>query len=233
MTAGRPTVVFDLGGVLVDWDPRHLYRQLIPDEHEMEQFLAEVCTLEWHRHHDAGRPFAEGVAELVARHPEQRELIEAWDDRFDEMMPGYHPDAVAVLAEVVALGDPVYALTNWSADGWPMALERFDFLGWFDGIVVSGIEGVAKPDHAIFDLLVERYSLRREATVFVDDWDRNVDGARAAGLEAVQFTSAGRLRSDLRALGVPIRPAPRPLRRGGGQVTSRAGGASRTRTRRR
>ena len=109
---GRLTVVFDLGGVLIDWDPRHLYRRLFDDEAEMEQFLAEVCTLEWHRHHDLGRPFAEGVAELVNRHPEHGHLIRAWESRFDEMIVGDLPETVSVLADVVALGDPVYGLTN-------------------------------------------------------------------------------------------------------------------------
>ena len=204
MSADRPAVVFDLGGVLVDWDPRHLYRRLIQDEAEMEWFLAEVCTLEWHRHHDGGRPLAEGVAELVARYPEHRDLIEAWEHRFAEMFVGDLPDTVAVLADVVALGDPVYALTNWSADGWPAAMDRFDFLAWFDDIVVSGLAQVTKPDRAIYDLLVERNGLDRERTVFIDDWDRNVEGARAAGLQALQFTTAARLRADLRALGLPV-----------------------------
>jgi 2-haloacid dehalogenase len=204
MIDDRLTVVFDLGGVLVDWDPRHLYRDLIDDAAEMERFLAEVCTLEWHRHHDVGRPFAEGVAELVARHPEHRDLIEAWEHRFDEMFVGDLPETVEVLADVVALGDPVYALTNWSVDGWPAAVERFEFLAWFDGIIVSGLEEVAKPDREIYDLLVQRHGLDRARTVFIDDWDRNVDGARAAGLQAIQFTSAEQLRTDLAELGLPI-----------------------------
>jgi 2-haloacid dehalogenase len=204
MDADRLTVVFDLGGVLVDWDPRHLYRTLIPDEAERERFLTEICTTEWHRRHDAGRPFAEGVAELVARHPEHRELIEAWPDRFAEMVPGPIHDTVQVLADVVALGDPVYALTNWSHEAWPMARERFEFIEWFDGVVVSGHEGVLKPDRAIYDRLIERYGLVRSRTVFIDDWDVNVDGARTAGLQALQFTTAAALREDLRALGLPI-----------------------------
>ncbi|MEL7210215.1 MAG: HAD family phosphatase [Actinomycetota bacterium] len=199
-----PTVVFDLGGVLIDWDPRHLYRKLIPDEAEMEHFLAEVCTMEWHQRHDAGRSFEDGVAEAVERHPEHRELIEAWHHRFPEMVPGALPETVALLGDVVALGEPVYALTNWSADAWPMAVERFDFLSLFDGIVVSGHEGVIKPDRLIFERLLDRYGLEAADTVFIDDWDRNVDGARAAGLQAIQFHDAGRLRRDLRALGVAV-----------------------------
>lgn len=203
-SGARPTLVFDLGGVLVDWDPRHLYRKLIEDDAEREHFLTEICTLEWHRRHDAGRPFADGVAELVERHPEYQDLIEAWHHRFDEMVPGDLPETVDLLADVVALGDPVYALTNWSGDAWPMARKRFGFLAWFDGIVVSGLEGVAKPDRAIYDRLVQRYDLRRSDTVFIDDWDRNVEGARAAGLQALLFSSAEGLRTDLRALGFPL-----------------------------
>lgn len=204
MSADRPTVVFDLGGVLIDWNPRHLYRQLIADEAERERFLSEICTTEWHRKHDAGRPFADGVAELVAEHPEHRELIEAWHHRFHDMVPGPLLDTVDLLADVVALGDPVYALTNWSAEAWPAAKARFDFIDWFAGVVVSGEEGVLKPDPAIYDCLVERYDLDPSRTVFIDDWDVNVDGARAAGLQAVQFTTAEALRADLRSLGVPV-----------------------------
>jgi 2-haloacid dehalogenase len=202
MTA--PTVVFDLGGVLVDWDPRPLYRKLIADDAERERFLTEVCTMDWHSQHDAGRSMTETVPELVSLHPEHRELIEAWRDRFTEMLPGALTETVAILEDVVALGQPVYALTNWSAEIWPVALERFPFIAWFDGVVVSGHEGTVKPEKAIFDILVERYDLDRSATVFIDDWDRNVDGARAAGLQAIQFTDASRLRGQLRDHGVPL-----------------------------
>ncbi len=197
----RP-VIFDLGGVLIDWDPRHLYRKLFADEAAMEAFLTDVCTPEWNLRQDEGRPFAEGVAELVARHPEHREMIEAYHARWREMLAGALEDTVAILAELNARGQPLYALSNWSAETFPHARERFDFLGWFRGLVISGEEGVGKPSPAIFHLLFQRYSIDPAEAVFIDDVPANVTAARAVGLEALRFTSAGALRVDLGRLGV-------------------------------
>ena len=130
----RDTVVFDLGGVLIDWDPRHLYRKLFAgDEAAMEHFLATVCTHEWHRHHDAGRSFAEGARLLKAEHPDRAELIDAFA-RQDEMIAGPVDDAVAILQDLHNLGVPLYALSNWPAEGFSSVRQRFDFLGWFRGI---------------------------------------------------------------------------------------------------
>ena len=199
VTDHRPTsVVFDLGAVLIDWDPRYLYRSLFPgDEAGMERFLAEICTLDWNHRQDEGRSWADAVALLVAEHPGERERIEAYHRRWPEMLGGPIDGTVAILAELRAAGAPLYALTNWSAETWPIAFDRFDFLGWFDGVVVSGAERVAKPDPAIYRILLERYRLDPARTLFIDDRQANVDGARAVGMGAVPFDGPGPLRGEL------------------------------------
>ena len=201
-------VVFDLGGVLIDWDPRHLYRKLLADEAAVEEFLATVCTPEWNAELDRGRPFAEGVAELVERHPEHAAAIAAYHERWPEMVAGEVPGSVEVLAELRAAGVPLYALTNWSAETFAITRERFEFLDWFCGLLVSGEEGMTKPDPAIFRLLLDRFGLDPQATVFVDDSATNVAAAEALGLDAVRFTGPERLRRDLVARRLLARPAP-------------------------
>lgn len=203
-TAAEPpsAVVFDLGGVLIDWDPRHLYRKLIDDEAEMERFLAEVCSSDWNVQQDAGRSFEAGVRELVACHPGADALIEAYWQRWPEMLGGAIEETVEILAELKARAVPLYALSNWSAETWPHALERFEFLGWFDGLVISGFEGVAKPDPAIYRLLIERHRLTPGSTLYVDDVAANVRAGCAAGLRAHRFTDAPALRRVLRRDGL-------------------------------
>jgi len=196
------TVVFDLGGVLIDWDPRHLYRELFDDPDEMEAFLAEVTTAEWNAHQDAGRPWAEAIEILVAEHPERRELIEAFHRRWPEMLAGEIPGTVEVLADLRAAGVRLVALSNWSAETFPTARERFGFLAWFEGIVLSGEVGVNKPDPRIFEHLVERFGIEAAATLFIDDSPANVDAARALGFGAIRFTDATALRSELGRCGL-------------------------------
>ena len=194
----RPTTVdFDLGGVLIEWDPRHLYRELFDDPDEMESFLAEVTTAEWNAHQDAGRPWADGVELLVTEHPQQRELIEAFHRRWPEMLAGAIPGTVDVLADLRAAGVRLVALSNWSAEMFPVARERFDFLGWFEGIVISGEIGVNKPDRRIFDHLVEQFDIEPEASIFIDDSPANIDAARGLGFRVIQFTDATALRLEL------------------------------------
>jgi 2-haloacid dehalogenase len=200
--------VFDLGGVLIDWDPRYLYRKLLADEGEVEEFLATVCTPEWNAEQDRGRPFAEGVAELVERHPAHAAAIAAFHERWPEMLGGDIPGAVELLAELRATGLPLYALTNWSAETFVVARERFAFLDWFDGLLVSGEERIIKPDPAIFELLLDRFGLDPASTFYVDDSEANVAAAAALGLDAVRFTGPGQLRRDLAARRLLARPAP-------------------------
>jgi 2-haloacid dehalogenase len=198
----RP-VVFDLGGVLIDWNPRHLYRKLLPDDAAIESFLAEVCTPEWNHQQDAGRSWAEAVAELTARFPDRADLISAYHLRWEEMLGGALDDTVEVLEELDAAGVPLYALTNWSHETFPIARRRFPFLTRFRGVVVSGEERAAKPDPRIYRVLLERYQLDPAACLFIDDVARNVEGARAAGMDGILFTSAAALRRELAARSVP------------------------------
>jgi 2-haloacid dehalogenase len=208
MSLATKAVVFDLGGVLIEWDPRHLYRKLLADEAAVEEFLATVCTPEWNAELDRGRPFAEGVAELVERHPEHAAAIAAYHERWPEMVAGDIPGTVEVLAELRAAGVPLYALTNWSAETFAITRGRFEFLEWFDGLLVSGEERVTKPDPAIFQLLLDRFGLDPTATVFVDDSEANVAAARRLGFDAIRFTGHEELRRELVARRLLPRSAP-------------------------
>jgi len=197
----RRVVVFDLGGVLLDWDPRYLYRKLFPgDPAAMEAFLGEVCTVEWNERQDAGRTFAEAVAELMPRHEDKRHLIEAFGRRFDEMIPGALDGTVEIVRELKARGVPLYALTNWSSETFPAQRVRFPFLDWFDGIVVSGDEGMIKPDLRIFRILLDRYRVAADESVFIDDNPENARAASTLGIHGIHFQSPGQLRRELAAL---------------------------------
>lgn len=204
MTGGPiDTVVFDLGGVLIDWNPRYLYRSLFDgDDAAMERFLADVCTPEWNHRQDEGRPWADAVAELVARWPEHRERIEAYDRRWPETLGGPIVENVALLAELRRTPRRLFALSNWSAEKFPVALARYEFLSWFDGILISGEVGVAKPDPAIFHHLVERFGIEPASTVFIDDHAANVETGAALGFAAIHYREPSTLRGDLRDLGL-------------------------------
>jgi 2-haloacid dehalogenase len=199
-TSANDSVVFDLGGVLLDWDPRYLYRQLIDDEAEMERFLGEVCTLEWHAAHDRGVPMAESCAALAATHPEYAELITAWGERSEEMIAGPILGSVEILEELLQKGVRCYALTNMERETYPLRLQRFPFMGWFAGTVVSSHEGVAKPAPEIFRRLLDRFGLAPERTVMIDDSQPNIDTAVSLGMTTVRFTSPTALRAALNAL---------------------------------
>jgi 2-haloacid dehalogenase len=195
-------VVFDLGGVLLDWDPRHLYRRLFADPAEMEDFLARICTPDWHRAHDLGEDVTESCRRLARQHPRHRDMIMAWVDPGDEMAAGQIDGAVEVLGELKARGVRCLVLSNMEPATFTARLGRFAFMNWFDGYVISGLEGLAKPDPQVFQLLLRRYRLAPAATVLIDDSPTNVEAARAQGMAAVRYTSAGELRSQLRALGL-------------------------------
>jgi 2-haloacid dehalogenase len=202
MSSVGHAVVFDLGGVLIDWDPRHLYRRLFDDEEQMEWFLANVTTQEWNEAQDRGRSLSEATEDLVARHAVHEELIRAYYGRWPEMVAGPISANVATLAELYASGIPLYALTNWSAETFHIGLDSFEFLRWFRGIVVSGQEGMTKPDEKIFRLLLDRFGLPPETTVFIDDSAANVEQARRLGMDAVLYTSPAGLRRGLERRGL-------------------------------
>jgi len=195
-------IVFDIGGVLLDWNPRHLYRKLFDDEHQMERFLAEVCTLDWHAAHDRGVPVERSCAALAAIHPDQQELVLAWGRRSEEMEAGEIPGSVEILGELVAAGIPCYALTNMERETYPRRLQRYPFMSWFDGTVVSYEEGVIKPERAIFERLLARFHLRAERTVMIDDSTANLRTAADLGMRAVPFQSPPQLRTSLVQLGL-------------------------------
>jgi 2-haloacid dehalogenase len=202
-TTAPDTLLFDIGNVLIDWNPRHLYGQLFAeDSAAMEQFLANVCTPEWNRQMDAGKPFAEAVTELQREHPEHAELIEAWHLRWPEMLGGAIEASVALLEELRRRGHRLYALTNWSAETFPLAREQFEFLQHFEEIVVSGEVRLLKPDPRIFELATARCDLDPARTVFIDDSPANVSAAQAQGFVAVQYVDSARLRTSFAELGV-------------------------------
>ncbi|MCP4306541.1 MAG: HAD family phosphatase [bacterium] len=195
-------IVFDLGGVLIDWNPRHMYRTVFEDEAEMEHFLGEIATLEWNSQHDAGVRWADGVAQLSEQHPEYAGLIEMYMTRWTEMLNGPIDGTVAILAELKKAGYEVHALTNWSSETFPIALERYDFLGWFEDIVVSGDEKIIKPDPRIYEILLERVGRNAYECVFIDDSPANIEAARKLGLVGIPFHSPEQLAGELAALGV-------------------------------
>ncbi len=203
MTVTPDTVIFDLGKVLIEWDPRHLYRQLFAgDEPAMEHFLATVTTADWNLEQDRGRPFAAATALLRARHPDQAALIDAYFLRWPEMMPGEIPGTVAILRELHAAGVPLHAITNWSAETYPYAVARFEWLALFRSITVSGHERLIKPDPAIFTLMIERQQLAAERCLFIDDNADNVATATRLGMRGVLFTGPEALRLTMRREGV-------------------------------
>lgn len=202
--ASIDTVIFDLGDVLIPWNPRNLYRKLFDDEREMERFLAGVCTMEWNAQQDAGRTREEGTALLVARHPEYEPMIRAFYDRWEEMLGEVIQGSAELLLELKAKGYRVFALSNWSAETFPVARPKYPILEEFEGLVISGREGLIKPDPAIYQLLCERHDIDPRRAVFIDDNVVNVEAARGVGMQAVAFRDAAQARKELAGLGLPV-----------------------------
>lgn len=197
------TVLFDLGAVLIDWNPRYLYRPLFNgDEKAMEHFLAEIVPGWWNHDIDAGKTFAEAVAERIRAHPEHAAMIALWKDGWEKMLRDEIAGSVEILGELRNKGHRLHALTNWSAETFPIARHRFEFLKWFEDIVVSGEVGLAKPDPRIFALTIERCRLEPARTLFIDDSLRNVEAGRNAGMHALHFRDPDQLRADLNRLGM-------------------------------
>jgi len=193
-------VVFDLGKVLLDWNPRYYYRQFFSTEGAMDAFLAEVLPPAWVAEMDAGKPARVAIAERQRLFPEHARLIAGWKEGWHSMLRGAIPESVEILAALRARRSRLYALTNFSTETFPVARERFDFLSWFEDAVVSGEHGVVKPDRRIFEIAIRRFRIDPPRSVFVDDLAENVAAARARGFHALHFTGAARLRADLEAL---------------------------------
>ncbi|RIJ37646.1 HAD family hydrolase [Pontibacter oryzae] len=197
------TVIFDLGAVLIDWNPHHLYHKLFDDEAEMHHFLENICTPDWNEEQDAGRPLREATNMLVERFPEHETNVKAFYGRWDEMLGGPINGTVDILKEIKASEKyNLYALTNWSAETFPIAQERYSFLNWFDGIVVSGTEKDRKPFASFYHTLLNRYSVHPSEAVFIDDNLRNIKAAEALGITSIHFTSPENLRIALQEMGV-------------------------------
>jgi 2-haloacid dehalogenase len=192
------TIIFDLGGVLVDWNPAYVFDKLIADETKRKQFFDEICTAAWNEEQDAGRSLKEATTLLVDQYPEWQEYIEAFYGRWEEMLGGPIQETVEIFRELKESGKyKFYALTNWSAELFPIALEKYDFLHWFDGRLVSGEEKSRKPFPEFYQLLLDRFSIDKEKAVFIDDNLRNAEAAQALGIQTIRFESPAQLREEL------------------------------------
>ena len=195
-------VLWDLGNTLVDWDPRRVYRQLLPDDAAVEAFLGGVCTMAWHTAHDRGVPMAENRIPLIAQHPDKAALIEAWDTRWPDMFDGWIDGMEAVVARLEAGGVAQYALTNLPDEKWPHIQQTYPAINRFAAVVVSGAVKLAKPDPAIYRLTIERIGHAPEDTLFIDDREDNVRAAEAAGFKGHVFAGADGAIAALKAHGV-------------------------------
>lgn len=196
-------IIFDLGGVLIDWDPNYLYKKIIPDDVQRKWFLDTICTYDWNEAQDGGRTIQEATNILIEQYPEYTEWINAYYGRWEEMLNGSFSGTVDIfkkLKDSKRFG--IYALTNWSAETFPRALQLYDFLHWFDGRLVSGEENTRKPFKEIYELIISRFNLIPEHTIFIDDNIRNIDAAKQLGLVCIHFTSHADLAEKLSDLGV-------------------------------
>lgn len=193
-------VVFDFGGVLMDWDPRYLYRTYFKDEEQMEYFLSHICTDAWNAEQDRGRTFDEGISLLLRQYPQYAEPIRMYKDRWESMLKGEFPRSVELLRRLKEQGYGIYGLTNWSAETIPIAFAKYDFFKLFDGIVVSGEEKLIKPDLKIYRILLDRYNLIAENTLFIDNSPANIEAARQLGFQTILFDNIENVTSKVVAL---------------------------------
>ena len=193
-------IIFDLGGVLIDWNPEYVYLDVFKSNRKkMEKFFDEVCTFDWNENQDAGYPLANATEDRIALFPEQADLIRMYYGRWEEMLRGSISGTVSILKKIVSNNEyRVFALTNWSAETFPIALKRFDFLHWFEGIVVSGTEKTRKPFPEIYETTLERYDLKAGESIFIDDNERNVAAANQLGIQTIKFLNPHQLEKDLK-----------------------------------
>ncbi|WP_184547544.1 HAD family hydrolase [Mucilaginibacter sp. FT3.2] len=197
------TIIFDLGAVLIDWNPHYVYRTIFDDEQEMINFLETVCTSDWNEEQDAGRSLLEGTELLIAQFPEHEANIRAFYGRWIEMLGEPFHGTVEILRQLKASNKyKIYALTNWSAETFPFAVAHFDFLDWFDGIVVSGAEKMRKPTPAFYQILLDRYNVNPTEALFIDDNHRNVLASEKMGIKTIHFKSEEQLSTELHELGI-------------------------------
>jgi 2-haloacid dehalogenase len=196
-------IIFDLGGVLIDWNPHYMYKKIIPDLEKREWFFNNICTFSWNEEQDGGRLIKDANEILIAQYPEYKDLIEAYYDRWEEMLNGPIEETVEIFRTLKHSNlHKFYALTNWSAETFPRALELFDFLHWFDGRLVSGEENTRKPYKEIYELIIARYNLNPTETLFIDDNLRNINAANELGFKTIHFINPSLLASSLKTLGL-------------------------------
>lgn len=200
MTSPIHAIIFDLGGVLIEWDPRNLYRRYFDQPHQMEQFLAEVNFAQWNTLQDKGRPFVAGIAELSAQFPHYARYIHAIGEHWEETLGQSIQGAVDILRQLKKAGYPLYALSNWSAETFPIARRKYDFFELFEEIVISGEVGLVKPEPAIFELLLNKIGRPARECLFVDDAEANIEQANRMGLATILFKSPQQLEADLMGL---------------------------------
>ena len=197
------TIIFDLGGVLIDWNPEYVFREVIPDAARRQYFFENICTHEWNIEQDAGRRLADATEMLVREHPDWEAEIRTYYDRWEDMLGGPIQDTVDLLRELRDQKQHrLLALTNWSGETFPVALGKYDFLHWFEGIVVSGDEGTRKPFPDIYQLLLNRYSVTPHESVFIDDNHHNVLAAEALDIHGIHFQGPDQLRETFRSWNV-------------------------------
>jgi 2-haloacid dehalogenase len=197
------TIIFDFGGVLIDWNPSYLFSKTFRDKSQMDYFLKNICTSDWNEEQDGGRTLKEATEFLVEKFPEHEENIKAYYSRWEEMLGGVFQGTIDILKELKESKKyKLLGLTNWSAETFPIAKEKYDFLNWFDGIVVSGEEKCRKPFAEFYHILLKRYQVEPERAIFIDDNVRNLEGARAVGIQTIHFVSPEELRIALKEKGV-------------------------------
>jgi len=199
------TIIYDLGGVLIDWNPMYVFEHYFESKDDRDYFFSAICTSAWNEEQDGGRTIAEGTQLLVEQFPEWESAIRDYYGRWTEMIKGPIQESVDLLSDIRSTGQyRLYALTNWSAETFPYALERFDFLSWFEGILVSGEEKTRKPFNDFYLKLLEKYSINKETAIFIDDNLRNVEAAQKLGIKSIPFTDADSLRKSLIQSGIHI-----------------------------
>ena len=198
------TIIFDLGGVLIDWDPRHLYSQIFPDQDEMEFFLKAVCSPKWNTQMDGDKSFSDGIEELIAIHPEYADQIQAYISRWEEMIGGIYSDSFQILSDLKEAGYQLAALSNWSSETFPIVHAQYEFLDWFEPLIVSGQVGLVKPDPQIFNLLLCSVDRDPGDCIYIDDMEHNVKAASEVGISAILYTSSKQLRRELKSQGINI-----------------------------
>jgi 2-haloacid dehalogenase len=202
MTAAIQAIIFDFGGVLLEWDPHALYRNFIEQPQQIDQFLAEVGFATWNAEQDRGRPFAEGVAELSRQFPHRAQLIRAYHDHWEDSIVGPIPGSVAILRKLKRAGYPLYGLSNWSAETFPRVRNKYAFFDLLDDIILSGDVKMIKPDPAIFNLLLTRIGYAAHNCLLIDDSRANVVTAKSLGFNTIHFKSPPQLESELQQLGL-------------------------------